>query len=386
MRILVGMPDKHSRGGPIACEPPFVEELRKQELTIDEELYVHAGEPEQITLPNRIMRVLRTALRFRQKLKAARFDIVHLNTSFDLKAVLRDVVTLFFLRAFDVKVFLKFHGSDAALLQTKNFVLKLSSKALLQRADGIGVLSSEEKENFVRAGVNERKVFIVKNVVQTPMLPDARQRRAFADEMKIDANVPVLLFIARFIPAKGLLDVIEACRLLRDRNHSFVLFCVGDGAALPEAKAKVEKENLQQNVRFCGFIPEAATAAFYANCTMLLFPTYHYEGFPMVIFNAIAAGTPVITTRIRAAADYLNEPDNCLWTKPRNPEMLAEKIVYLLQHNEEREQMARNNKEKAQQFTARAVTPEYVEIYRQLIEGETRGQRSNSSGSAMFTA
>lgn len=382
----MGMPDKLSRGGPIACEPPFVEELRRREFTIDEEVYVHAGEPEKISLPDRILRVLRTASRFRRKLKAARFDIVHLNTSFDPKAVLRDVVTLFFLRTFDVKVFLKFHGSDADLLQTKNPILKVSGKALLKRADGIGVLSSEEKENFARGGVDERKIFIVKNVVQTPTLPDARQRRAFTDEMKINADVPVLLFIARFIPAKGLLDVIEACRLLRDRNHSFVLFCVGDGEAMAEAKAKVEKEKLQECVRFCGFIPEAETIAFYANSTMLLFPTYHYEGFPMVIFNAVAAGTPVITTRIRAAADYLNEPDNCLWTKPKNPEMLAEKIIYLLQHSEAREQMARHNKEKAQQFTARAVTPEYVEIYRQMMEGETSGRSNNSSGSAMFTA
>ena len=46
----------------------------------------------------------------------------------------------------------------------------------------------------------------------------------------------------------------------------------------------------------------------------------------MVIFNAAAAGLPIITTRIRAAADYLKEPDNCLWVEPRSPDLLAGKI------------------------------------------------------------
>jgi glycosyltransferase involved in cell wall biosynthesis len=101
---------------------------------------------------------------------------------------------------------------------------------------------------------------------------------------------------------------------------------------------------------------------------MLVFPTYHYEGFPMVIFKSVAAGLPIITTRIRAAADYLSEPDNCLWVEPQNPHMLAEKIARLLDQTETRARMRRNNLELADEFTARAVAPEYLEIYNQLTK------------------
>ncbi len=107
---------------------------------------------------------------------------------------------------------------------------------------------------------------------------------------------------------------------------------------------------------------------------MLLFPTYHIEGFPMVIFNAAANGLPIITTRIRAAADYLREPENCYWVEPKNPEMLAEKIVRLINDTELRSAMALENRALAQQFSADIVTREYVAIYRQLIapkEGHT---------------
>jgi glycosyltransferase involved in cell wall biosynthesis len=259
---------------------------------------------------------------------------------------------------------------------------------VLKHADGIGLLSSEERENFARAGVDRRKLFVVKNVVtgaedegegarathsaglpqslsaqQTPESASLRAKLNIADEA-----TPLLLFIARFIPAKGLSDVIDACAILRDAGRGFELLCLGDGEARASAEAQAARLNLTGRVRFLGYVPETETGEFYAGSTMLVFPTYHYEGFPMVIFKSIAAGLPVITTRIRAAADYLREPQNCLWVAPKNPQMLAEKIVQLLDRTETRASMRRNNLELARQFSARAVAPEYLEIYNQLLK------------------
>jgi glycosyltransferase involved in cell wall biosynthesis len=366
------MPDSESTGGPVACEPPFVAELRRAGLSVHEETYVHADKGARINLWARMRRVLRTAGRFRGRLKRESFDLVHLNTSFDTMALLRDVVTLLYLRRSPrTKIFLKFHGSDAALLKTSNPVLRFLGGWLLSRADGIGALSSEERENFLRAGVDARRVFLVKNVVREIL---DQPGEGFAEQMKIDAETPVLLFIARFIYAKGLLDVVRACGIVRERGIDFMLLCVGDGEARGEAESLVARENLQSRVRFCGYVTEERASEFYANATMLVFPTYHYEGFPMVIFNSVAAGVPIITTRIRAAADYLCEPDNCLWVEPQNPQMLAEKIVHLLTHPEERETMRRNNEKLAQQFTAAVVTREYIEIYEQLVAGTRANQ------------
>jgi glycosyltransferase involved in cell wall biosynthesis len=366
------MPDSESTGGPVACEPPFVAELRRAGLSVHEETYVHADKGARVSLWTRIRRVLRTASRFRRRLEKESFDLVHLNTSFDTLALLRDVVTLLYLRRSQrASIFLKFHGSDAALLNTNNPLLRFLGGWLLARAVGFGVLSSEERENFLRAGVDARRLFLVKNVVREIL--DQRSE-GFAETLEIDAGLPVLLFIARFIRAKGLVDVVRACSILRARGIDFMLLCVGDGEARAEAESLVARENLQSCVRFCGYVTEARAGEFYVNATILVFPTYHYEGFPMVIFNSVAAGVPIITTRIRAAADYLREPDNCLWVEPRNPAMLAEKIIYLLTHTEVRATMKRNNEKLAQAFTAEVVTREYMGIYEQLIADKRQNQ------------
>ena len=105
---------------------------------------------------------------------------------------------------------------------------------------------------------------------------------------------------------------------------------------------------------------------FYANGDVLLFPTYHTEGFPMVIFNAAAAGLPIITTRIRAAVDYLAESENCLWVEPKSPHRLAEKIASLLAQPDEQNRMRLNNKLLAERFSAETVTREYLESYKRI--------------------
>ena len=147
-----------------------------------------------------------------------------------------------------------------------------------------------------------------------------------------------------------------------------MLVCLGDGPARGDEEREVARLGLREHVRFVGHISEEEAAVFYSNGTVLVFPTYHCEGFPMTIFNAAAAGLPIITTRIRAAADYLQEPDNCLWAMPRRPTMLADKIVDLLENSEMQITMSRNNRRLAERFSPENVTQDYLEIYRTLIK------------------
>ncbi|MDQ6652306.1 MAG: glycosyltransferase family 4 protein [Acidobacteriota bacterium] len=364
MKLLMGMPASDSLGGPAACEPPFIEELRKMGVQVAEETYVYGDKLTKMTFSGRSKRVLGAIGRLRRHAKSEELDLIHLNTSFDSRALLRDALAVSILSASHLPIFLKFHGSDPNLLLSKNIELRILQKRLFSRAAGIGVLSSEEKQNFIKAGLPENKVFLVKNAV---CAGTAAVDSKFRQSLNVAAATPLLLFIARLIPAKGLFDVVKACGILRNLSFDFRLLCVGDGPERADAEALVARHHLQSWVRFFGYIPERETRKFYANSTMLLFPTYHIEGFPMVIFNAAANGLPIITTRIRAAADYLREPDNCYWVEAKNPEMLAEKIIKLINDTELRSAMGLKNRALAQRFSANTVAPEYVSIYRQLI-------------------
>jgi glycosyltransferase involved in cell wall biosynthesis len=90
----------------------------------------------------------------------------------------------------------------------------------------------------------------------------------------------------------------------------------------------------------------------------------------MTVFQSAAAGLGIITTKARASADYLREPDHCLWVEPRNPKMLSERILFLADHPEVLARMSRNNQQMAKNFSTEKVTDEYLRLLRRIARIE----------------
>lgn len=356
MKILFGIPEKTAKGGVNACEPPFISAMQKIEnIETFEEIYVFDNRHN----PNffqRMKRVLQTAWKFRKLLKTEKFDVVHLNTAFDFKAILRDFITLNFTKNSGAKIFLKMHGSEAKLLQETNFLKRFLWQKTLQMSDGIGVLSSEEKQNFIEANVFDTKNFVVKNTVE--------QTENFV--RNFDQKPFRLLFVSRLIFTKGLLETIKATQILKANGFDILLDVLGDGEMLNMAKAEVKATQAESFINFHGHISEEKVKEFYRNSDILVFPTFHEEGFPMVIFNALSYGLPIVTTEIRAARDYLGSGENCLFCEAKNAENVAEKIESLINNENLRRKISENNFSLAKEFSAEKIAQEYHEIYRKL--------------------
>ncbi len=286
-------------------------------------------------------------------------DVVHLNTAYDRRALARDVGYALISSWVKQPLFLKFHGSDHTLLESPSWINRTLTRAIVSRAAAIGVLSSEEKHNFVAAGYPEDRFVVVKNVVDWRRLSEGGWPREDPGR---------LLFIARMVPGKGLEDVIRAVRLLIDAGRKVTLTCVGDGPARASAEALTKELELDSAVRFTGRIPESETAEYYLRFGMLVFPT-HREGFSMTIFQSLAAGLPILTTRCRAAADYLREPDHCLWVRPGDPQNVADKVGWLLDHPEAAKRMSAESRRLARSFDAKVVADEYANVYRRIGRG-----------------
>ncbi|HUK62583.1 MAG TPA: glycosyltransferase, partial [Dongiaceae bacterium] len=139
-----------------------------------------------------------------------------------------------------------------------------------------------------------------------------------------------------------------------------------------EAEALARQLGLESAVKFTGQVSESATTEYYLNSFALVIPTSHPEGFSMTIFQSVAAGLPVLTTRIRAAADYLSEPDNVLWVAPHEPERLAERLSWLIDHGEVAAAMSRNNQLRARDFDAERLVEEFVPLYRAIVSTNGR--------------
>lgn len=377
MRVLVSIPEETH----LEIIQYDIQGLRDKGFVVDTVQY--GGKKGSKGLVGRLRLTLANALKIRGLMAKRGYQIVQINSAFDFMALVRDFLTVHIISRSRSKLVFKFHGSDETLLRTGNPLFARFIGDLRDIADGFMVLSTEEKQNFLRAGFPEQKLFVVKNAVN-----GARYARdaSFRFSHGIPEDSIVLLFVGRFIPSKGLIDLLEACSRLKKAGREFRLLCLGDGPLRNIVYEKTIALDLTERVRFLGFIPEASTKTYYANSDILVLPTYHQEGFPMAVFQAVAAGISAITTKIRAAADYLKEPDNCMWVQAGNPEQLAQQIDFLIQHPEFRKRMGENNKRLAYRFAPDQVVEDYVGVYERLLTEGKRRAAVNQGSDQMVNA
>jgi glycosyltransferase involved in cell wall biosynthesis len=252
---------------------------------------------------------------------------------------------------------LKLHGSEAERFVDCGFVTRKLIGYLKRHVAGFGVHTREELGNFKKLGFDERRFSFVKNAVEI-------ERPAATGDSRRTGRFK-LLFVARFISAKGLLESIRACALLRQNGCDVELVAVGDGEVRPDAERLVGELGLADAVRFTGYIPETEVTRHFFQSDIFVFPTRHPEGFPNVLFKAVAAGLPIVTTRIRAAADYLNEPANCLYTS-QDPEQIAARIAELIENKQMREAMSESNLELGKSLLPSEIAREFLAIYAKL--------------------
>ena len=198
--------------------------------------------------------------------------------------------------------------------------------------------------------------------MESQFLERFKKEKNFRNDLHIPVDYKILLFVGRLIKEKGIHYIIDAFAEI-NTEYKTILIIVGDGEESKNIKDKIASLNLQKKVILTGWINESEVDYFTSNSDLLIFPTFFSEGFPMALFNSLAAGLPIITTPTRAAIDYLKEPDNCLWVQPRSSASIKAAIIKLLKDDCLAQQMQKNNKIKSQLFTQEVVAEELSSIF-----------------------
>lgn len=356
-RILVGVPPKHH----VMLSHDEIDGLTSLGHTCRAVPYGR-NEPSVGKL-NKLAGVIKRTFRIIKELYGFAPDILYLNSRFDLPGSTRDYITVLLIRilyARRLKIVIKTHGSDPYVLANTGFFYKrVVIPYLLKRVDAWFFLSQEEKE-IIRAHNPELadKIYITANIVDAERSVASTE---FKKKYALDSGQFKVLFVGRITREKGVFSLLKSIPLLDCKDDCLFIF-VGDGPDLEEMKELSGAMGLNTYTRFLGYIPDAECDHFYANADILAFPTFFNEGFPMALFKSVAAGLPVITTRIRAAKDHLSAPDNVLWVDGESPESVAEAIGTLYRNHELRVAMSQNNRKIAKKFSRESVCSEMSEV------------------------
>jgi glycosyltransferase involved in cell wall biosynthesis len=356
-KILVGVPPKHH----VLLSYDEINGLTDLGYLCKPVLY--GRNDSSLGVFNKFLGVLRRAFNIVKELYAFRPDILYLNSRLEPAGSTRDFISVLVIRWMyfrKLKIAIKTHGSEPAVLQSQSFFYRrIVLPYLAKHINALFVLSNDEKETIRM--YNKRlaeKVFVTANIVDPTRSVTSRE---FKRKYALPANKFKVLFVGRMVREKGVFSLLRSIPLLSDKGDCLFIF-VGDGPDLAELKALAASMGLLPYTRFLGFIPDSECDHFYANADMLAFPTYCNEGFPMALFKSIAAGLPVITTPIRAAIDHLSAPENVLWVEKESPESIAEAITTLFKNRGLCARMSRNNRLKGKKFSRESVCTGMSEV------------------------
>lgn len=179
--------------------------------------------------------------------------------------------------------------------------------------------------------INEREIKVIYNGIDTTKYNRGlkeRLRGSIRQHLRITDNDIAFLFISYDLKKKGMVPLIEAAAKLKKLNFTnFKVVVVGE-PPYPLLLKRVKRLSLEDTVIFTG--PTKTPEDYYANCDVLVLPTF-YDACSLVVIEAMACGLPAVTTIYNGAAGIItNEKDGYIISHPPHSAELVEAMKALM--------------------------------------------------------
>jgi glycosyltransferase involved in cell wall biosynthesis len=197
---------------------------------------------------------------------------------------------------------------------------------------------------FVRA----ESIAVVRNGVASDGRPVARRAgpdESFLRSIGVPAGAAVIGATGRLAKQKGFDVLLEAFGEVRRRLPEAFLVIAGEGHERHDLTNAARRLGLSDCVSLPGFVDDMR--AFYESITLFALPS-RFEGMPNVLLEAMAAGVPVVATRVSGVGELVSDGDTGLLVPPENGPSLAEAIARLLGDERLRRGMADRARRKVQ--------------------------------------
>lgn len=232
----------------------------------------------------------------------------------------------------------------------------------LQSAEKLIVVSAALGERARTLGVPGAKIAVLRNGVDTDVF---RRADGSAIRAKAGASGPVLLAVGNLVPLKGHDLMIRALRDLPGAS----LLIAGDGPARAPLEALAFSLGLGSRVHFLGSVPHKDLPAVYSAADLLILASER-EGWPNVLLEAMACGTPVVAARVGGVPEIVTAPEAGLMIEERTPAAIAEGVQRLLRIRAGAEKVRAH----AQTFSWDDTIARQVALYRGIVEARKAAQ------------
>lgn len=140
---------------------------------------------------------------------------------------------------------------------------------------------------------------------------------------------PAFLFIGRLIKDKGIMEYLEACRLIKKSNPQVKCLLVGPFDSNPSALKETELQHYIDDNIISYYGEQSDVRDFLRDCTVYVLPSYH-EGTPKTVLEAMACGRPTITTDAPGCRETVKDGENGFLVPVKNIDEIVDKMQFLI--------------------------------------------------------
>jgi glycosyltransferase involved in cell wall biosynthesis len=161
-------------------------------------------------------------------------------------------------------------------------------------------------------GVREDRIRIVPGGVDVARFRGVGTRAEARRALGWEIDRPTVVTVRRLVHAKGLENLIDAAQQIRAAVPGVQVVIVGTGPLAAELQRRVRELDLEQTIRFAGYVAEDDLPSVYRAADLFVVPTIALEGFGLVVVEALACGTPVLVTPIAGLPEVVRDLDPSL--------------------------------------------------------------------------
>lgn len=263
-----------------------------------------------------------------------------------------------------------------AFPSSKRIFMRRGLRLAVERADKIIAISQHTKDDIVKlTGIDPDKVRVIYLGVKPIYRP-------VIDKLSIDRilrrygiDSDYILYVGTLEPRKNLTRLLEAFRLLKDDlGGRYKLVIVGKkGWMYKSIFQRVKELDLEKDIIFTGYLPDNDLPTVISAATLFVYPSI-FEGFGLPPLEAMACGTPVVTSNVSSLPEVVG--DAAILINPYSTDSIAEGIWKVVSNAELRITMSRMGIERAGLFSWERCAMETLEVYKEVCEGPGNSQVS----------
>lgn len=247
------------------------------------------------------------------------------------------------------------------------YYAKFMIKLAIIKSKYILTVSENTKNDLIKYfNANPDKIVVTYNGVDDKFVcKSVKEYDYLYDKYNIEKNKKILLYVGNKKPHKNIATLIKALALLENKEE-YKLILSGKGFdSYTELEELTTKLHLSENIIHTGHVTDEELVDLYNFADLFVFPSL-YEGFGIPVLEAMACGTPVVSSNSSSLPEVVG--DAGILVNPIDEVEIAKSIEFILKNNELYNEMVYKGKERAKVFTWDSCRRKTENIYERLMK------------------